>query len=106
MIDALNANAIPRWQRVDWLAEALLKLKGLAVSKADCALLAKLFQDLPYNRKPVVQNQHVHKRRPGRFARQQRPGNKVQRSCAGKHYQHSFPLFPFCTFHFRFSSSF
>ena len=74
--DSLDLNAIPGWQHVDHLADALLKLKGLTVGGADAATIVELYGKLmPFDKRPVLFQQRVRKPRVGRFARQKKKGH-------------------------------
>ena len=68
--EAMDSRGIPGWEKVDRLARALLKLKGLCVTNTQAEELKTLYsQLLQYDKKPITF--HPRKLRPtrGRFAR-------------------------------------
>ena len=73
--EALDAAGIPGWDKVDSLAQSLMKLEGLAVTNTQAKEIKKRYGDLlEYDRRPVKFRPRLQKAPRGRFGR--RKGNR------------------------------
>ncbi|XP_066928708.1 uncharacterized protein [Clytia hemisphaerica] len=68
--DAIDSKGIPGWRKVDRLAKALIKVKGISVSNAEKIEIVNLFNELEdYDKRPITYKTIVKKPARGRFAR-------------------------------------
>lgn len=68
--EALDSRGIPGWDRVDALAEALLGLSGLSVTRAAARTILELYQKLEdFDKRPLTFRPRPQKPPRGRFGR-------------------------------------
>ena len=68
--DSIDSRGIPGWDRVDKLARALVKLRGLCVTNTQAAEIKQLYHSLlEYDKRPLVFAPSVRQAPRGRFAR-------------------------------------
>lgn len=67
---SVDSRGIPGWERVDKLARALVKLRGLSVSNAQASEIRELYNNLlEFDKRPLVFSPAVRQAPRGRFAR-------------------------------------
>lgn len=66
----MDSRGISGWDKVDKLARALVKLRGLSVSNTQASLIQQLYHNLSeFDKRPLVFTQRVNQAPRGRFAR-------------------------------------
>ena len=73
--EALDAAGIPGWDKVDAIAQSLMRLEGLAVTNTQAEEIKRCYRDLlEYDKRPVRFRPRLQKAPRGRFGR--RKGNR------------------------------
>jgi hypothetical protein len=68
--EAVDSQGIPGWEKVDRLARALLRPRGLCVTNLQAAEIQQLYSELlDYDKKPLTFQPRKMKPTRGRFAR-------------------------------------
>lgn len=68
--ESVDSRGIPGWERVDKLARALIKLRGLCVTDTQASEIKKLYHSLlDFDKKPLVFSPRKLQAPRGRFAR-------------------------------------
>lgn len=68
--EAVDSRGIPGWDRVDKLARALIKLRGLCVTNTQASEIKKLYHNLlAFDKRPLVFSRRALQAPRGRFAR-------------------------------------
>ena len=71
-----DSRRISGWDKVDKLADALLKLRGLCLSDRDAEKIKSLYDDLiDYDKQPLVFRTRQVRPSSGRFGRSKRTGH-------------------------------
>ena len=74
--EAVDARAIPGWDRVDALAKALLELEGLAVTSSQAQQIEHLYNRLvEYDKRPILFKPRLQRPTRGRFSRKKQSGH-------------------------------
>lgn len=74
----MDCRGIPGWDKVDKLAKALVKLRGLCVTNSQAKEIQQLYHDLPeFDKRPLVFQPTPRRPSTGRFGRSKRESGHV-----------------------------